>query len=457
MLAAFELFSYFLALIYAGIWVPEFFTATDKKIEPWSFIATATLSGLLTVYLAYLAVGNFQNVFYICHLIGAVSALWLIYKARKGVLNPTSLPFEGWHWGLLGLAGIIVFAIIFTGISNWEARSIWYFQAKILHYTGSLNAPDWHNQHFSFAFTAFPKLYPVVIAFLTSSWPGWNEYAPKWTLILLLLPIVASLFSLKIKPSSVLIIFLALFGISGSALWDGSPSAYVAAFFAMGLLNFAYYQKTREKIHMLQSLLFMGIIPSFNPDGIAMVVCFALALSFFNSGAGAILRERNISKFIVIPASAFLFWQLRKMEFHFSDSIIANGETFSRMWTRVVEIKPFVQVVRNTVLAHLDILAFMGLVAIYFRIPAVRANHENQIVWIRKDYTWILVAAALYSIFNLLVYWATPFNVQWYASAYLINSALSVKFALIVYIALCLDPPLETAPDHDEDEEIVIE
>jgi len=433
--------SYLIALIYAGIWVPEFFTATDNHLEPWSFAATSILSGLMTVYLAFLAIGDFQKVFYLCHVLGAVSALWLIYKARIGKLEPVLLPWSRVNWGLLALTAMIVFAILFTGISDWQARSVWFFQAKILHHTGTLNAPDWHNPLYSFAFAAYPKMFPVIIAFVTSPWDGWNEYVPKWCEVLFLIPVVASLLALELATATRVFLFLALTGIAGDSLWNGSPEGYGAIFFAMGLLNFAVFQRTRGRGHLLQAVLFLGLLPSFSPEGGAMVLCALLALSFFHFGGVKIFDERNVIKFAVIPAGAFIFWQLRKLEFHYDDTVIIHSSTWARLFQRVIDIKPFLLVARNTILAHLPLLFFVGLLAIYFRLPMARAAGSPR--WQRREHSWILATAGIYFVFLVLIYGATPFDVQWYASAHLPYAALVVKFTVLAYLALGLEPVAE--------------
>jgi hypothetical protein len=115
-----------------------------------------------------------------------------------------------------------------------------------------------------------------------------------------------------------------------------------------------------------------------------------------------------------------------------------SDSTIDRMATRLTELKPFLQIIRNMLRAHLDLIIFLGLVSIYFRIPKVRTTW--QLDWMRPNHKWIWVTAAFYLIFLFFIYWATPNNIQWYADAHLKTAVLSVKYAVIIFLALSLEP-----------------
>jgi hypothetical protein len=442
LLVAVEIFSFFIALLYSGIWVPEFFTATDSKLEPWAFISTASLTGLLTVYIAFLTFGNFQTVFYLCHVVGTVSACWIIYKTYVGGITRIRSPLQAWQLGILALAAVILFGILFTGIDAWSARSIWYFQAKILHHTGSLISPDWHNSYYHFTNANYPKLYPVVVAFLMSPWSAWNEYLPKWSLIVFFIPLISTLFSLRLKPATTFLLFLAFVGIPGSSMWDGNPDGYLAAFFALGVLSFAQFQKTSEKIYLLQTLLLLGVVINLKQEGLALIVCFTVAVTFFNPSGRMFFTDRNVTKFTLVPIAAYIFWSLRKMELNFSNYISANQSWFERMGERIMDVRPFIQVVKYTAIAHFDILIFAILLTAYFHLPHFK-NSLTKPKWLRRENMWILITAGMYFAFLFIVYLGMPFDLQWYAESVLILSAASVKCTILVYVALAIDadPP----------------
>ena len=87
-----------------------------------------------------------------------------------------------WPHGLLLLVLVpLIIAVLYTPLIYWDARSIWFYQGKLLFFNHGLYSgayPPPFSPH-----PDYPKFIPVFSA-LTASLSGlWNEYLPKAALM----------------------------------------------------------------------------------------------------------------------------------------------------------------------------------------------------------------------------------------------------------------------------------
>tara|TARA_B100001093_G_scaffold367805_1_gene352703 strand:- start:4355 stop:4861 length:507 start_codon:yes stop_codon:yes gene_type:complete len=93
---------------------------------------------------------------------------------------------------LLMVYGAILIAILnfilFEALHTWDARSIWFFQAKVLFYDGELIKDSvWTNEAYEFSHLDYPKMLAVLAASVANIFGYWNEYLPKLALLVLLI------------------------------------------------------------------------------------------------------------------------------------------------------------------------------------------------------------------------------------------------------------------------------
>ena len=132
-------------------------------------------------------------------------------------------------------------------IHDWDARSIWFYHAKVIFHTQSIWAGgSWSEQANIYTHLNYPKLFPLLAAQVATIFGFWNEYVPKLAIALLALPILAcylhSIWSVSgthwLRLATVLMLTCLYFGFDGAGfyLFNGYMDGWVALYAMSALL-----------------------------------------------------------------------------------------------------------------------------------------------------------------------------------------------------------------------------
>src|SRR5262245_48515143 len=104
------------------------------------------------------------------------------------------------------------FRILSEPLSVWDARSIWFFHAKMIWVHGGLSQHGgWNHASLAFSHPDYPKLVPALAAELAWLQGHWNEFGPKASLLVMLVPLLFWIFSFQAARASFVLLVLLFF------------------------------------------------------------------------------------------------------------------------------------------------------------------------------------------------------------------------------------------------------
>lgn len=160
--------------------------------------------------------------------LGLAGAAALASRAWRAGLRPAVTPLAA---GLAGLALLPAAGIVLEPLVAWDARSIWFFQAKIAFFgPAGLLSDAWARPELAFANTAYPKLVPLLGAQMASLAGTWNDHWPKAGLLVLLGLLQAGLSALPARPRAAWLASAFLVADNWHLLWNGYGDGWLAAF-----------------------------------------------------------------------------------------------------------------------------------------------------------------------------------------------------------------------------------
>jgi hypothetical protein len=97
--------------------------------------------------------------------------------------------------------------------------------------SGALRAgADWSHGSLAFSHPDYPKLVPAIAAQLAFLKGYWNEFLPKASLIVMLVPLLLRIFSFQRPSLSFLLLPVLFFASFGAWLWNGYMDGYLALY-----------------------------------------------------------------------------------------------------------------------------------------------------------------------------------------------------------------------------------
>ncbi len=243
------------------------------------------------------------------------------------------------------LIGFALIALVYLGrillepVQQWDARSVWFFQGKILFYSKKMGA-SWDTQNFLFGNLDYPKLHALLAAQSGQLIGFWNEYLPKFSLFLLLLPLLCFVFEYARKNGFFIAFFLLMLFVPGSLLWEGYMDGYFSLYALVALFFFAQFTQTMAKIDLLEGILAAGVALSLKNEGALFLLAAGLALlPFFLTRSNDFLRkhwrDKHLLTVCAIVLSPFLLWWGHKIYFSIPSQMFLHPVSQAEIWQRV--------------------------------------------------------------------------------------------------------------------------
>jgi hypothetical protein len=296
------------------------------------FAATYAL-GLVASYLVFLLFPNLK----LSLLASAILALcgWIAFFWRRPyILAPT----RGAVLFFVLVALIYGIKMLSHPLLDWDARSIWFFHAKMIYYQGGFSI-DWQNPMYRFANLDYPKLVPVIVAQNSYLIGYWNEFLPKVGLLHFLVPLLAALAHLFTRTWSFAIYAVVALLASGSWLWNGYMDGYLALYAGLGFLFFWRWMRGRPG-ELFPATVFLLLLPQIKKEGVLILGAAVLAWGL-QPAHWPILKQ----KFSRLPARhfgfaammllPFLLWELKKSSLGLTNQLVGGELVFADVWRRI--------------------------------------------------------------------------------------------------------------------------
>lgn len=420
---------YFAAL---GLALPVCVAAQQGSPRSWhgkaQMVALSCAAGILVNYAFGMVLADPGIVVAAGAIVAIATLVWLALRGQW-----TRSKLFGIGWGRWVLAGCLVLifsgAILFEPLQAWDARSIWFFQAKQIYYTGGLNiARDWTNPAYVFSHVDYPKLLPLLAAEFAHVWGLWNEYIPKASLLVLLLPVVLGLSGVvaNLNLSAVFLLGVFLFG-GKELLWNGYADGYFALYGGLSLLFLARWLDKRSHLDLVSGIIFLGVALNLKNEGTLLAVSALAGLFVFDFPGGRVARSLGFPGLpaciwlaVLLTLAGYCAWSLTKLHWALQNDLQLGADSLRRAWERVDQGGP--GIVGQALLVQGGAGVAAGLLLLAALMARILKTHLSSAVWFPA------AVATLYLLGLFAVYMATPMDLRWHLST-------SVERTVLVAIA----------------------
>ena len=402
-----------------------------KEIPLLHEIPLVMMSGLIFNYGIVLLFQSLR----ISFLVGGITSIcgnccFLIYFFRYHQLQNLS-PASIKKWTGIAFIGLLFLCpILAEPLSDWDARSIWFFHAKMIYTANTIGlAAGWQNTSAAFSHADYPNLVPVLAAQVTSVVGFWNEYIPKLSLLFMLLPGLAWLFTFGRKSFSFGILLL-LVPFSFSAwMWDGYMDGYLALYFAIAMLLLGRYIKSSQVIDLISCICCLIALLYIKNEGIAAALtgfCLLIIIRLVKKKPYSPVKFWINWKYYFIGVAAlmpFFLWEVYKQRWNLSNDLgIGTIQGFTRIVSRLTD-GSYKLILQNVFAQVNGAIELLGLV--YFASVARKKSFA-------KESLPALIAAGVYCLGIIIVYLLTPNDLVWQLNNSISRTMLPVKGCIYI-------------------------
>jgi len=424
---------YFTGLGWLLVGIPSHGSLIRKKADV-SIIQEFAVTILVGMILNYGLVVVIQNLTTslsvgIClGIIGLVS--YIVYLSKqipKQKLSDQKVTFLLLTFTLLV---VLLGPIIVEPLRDWDARSIWFLHAKMIYSAGTIGFPaGWTETAITWSHPDYPKFIPALAAQIAFIFGFWNEYLPKLSLFLTLVPgFIFIINTLKRQVSDVLLFLMVPFSFF-PYVWNGYMDGILAFYFAITLIFMIKWSKSNNPTDLFTGICSMTFLMMLKNEGIlafiSIIISIILFLFFYRK---KVYLKPILSKYwryfiaICILLIPFLAWLYLKSQWGLQSDLEIGTRTsilqiISRLgdgsWKMILKAE-YRHISINLLIA---ILAFLA--SLRWKIPAI------------KDTIPILAAAGVYFLGITFIYLLTPRDLNWHLDTSIERTMMMVNAALI--------------------------
>lgn len=299
----------------------------------------------------------------------------------------------------LGILFILLNFILFEPIHTWDARSIWFFQAKALFYDGGLVKDSvWTNEAYEFAHLDYPKMLPVLAASVANVFGFWNEHLPKLALFILLILPVSVCYFFSRKWWMGIGVFVGVILIARSYLWNGYMDSHLAFYCAVSLILLYRFRESSKENYLFLTVLFMGILINLKNEGTPLFLLMMVALVFRTK----ISISWKLIVICTISFSGYFYWLYIKKSWGIENDLGLGVQSLPVIFGRVFSAE------------ILELAKYYFFKAwVWFPIMMVGLAGICNKKWVKTNIALILVPVA-YTGLVILVYLGTPHGLGWH-------------------------------------------
>ena len=143
----------------------------------------------------------------------------------------------------------------------------------------SVSNTGWTHPSLQFSHPDYPKLIPAIAAQLAYLKGYWNEFLPKGSLLVMLVPLSLWVFSFRQKSATfILLVLMFFFSLGAAWLTNGYMDGYLAGYCGVALLSFGRYLSERRDTDLYSGVCALGIAASIKNEGLLFGLCLVAAL-----------------------------------------------------------------------------------------------------------------------------------------------------------------------------------
>ena len=333
-----------------------------EKLSVFSLILLIFLNYFL---LLIIKTNFFFLIFGILILLNFVLCIYLNFKNNKFIIT---------------IFCVLCVISLMSPVADWDARSIWLFNAKIIFFENNLNNFFDYNPYYSHP--DYPIFVPVLSATLATVIGDWNEIFPKFSsLILALPPLIILTKNLKNKLSLLIFIILILF-VYEKRIINGEIDALLSLYSIL-LLNLIIdivdkkFSDKQYKIDLTLITLNLIIITLLKVEGLAIIFCILFAYLVIYGKSKVDLTKTFMVLFLLSLVPIF-YWSIYSNNFIEMTSARMMLGTGERLIHNLFDFK-FILHLINKILINKQMFISL-LVFVFIFSKAIIFNDKKKII-----------------------------------------------------------------------------
>lgn len=404
----------------------------EEKISFLRKLPLFMVTGMITNY-------GLMLIFRSCNIsmiIGAVLAIaGLISMVINQIKNPAGFPTDKHllnRWiGIAVTSGVLLIPFLVEPISRYDARTIWFFHSKMIYYAGTLGLEaGWQNPFINFSHRDYPNLVPVIAAQISTISGYWNEYLPKLSLYLVLLPGIIWMFSFARRTFSYLALFAFIPFSFSPWLWNGYMDGALSFYFCISLLLIGAYFKTSKKYFLISVLVCMLLLVNIKNEGVlamlslllGLLVCLVFRKIKLQSGKLKNIHLKPILG-LVILCIPFILWSYYKKEWGLINDLgIGSADSLTRFLSSIQDggLITILKAVYPEIISQLILFSLFLFSAVAWKIK------------LPSSLIPVILTTSLYFLGVTVVYLLTPRDLSWHLNTSVSRTMLMVNGGLIL-------------------------
>ncbi|MCX8024218.1 MAG: hypothetical protein N3A60_03335 [Thermanaerothrix sp.] len=398
-------------------------------------LALAWLCGVLMNYGLVLILSDLRlamSIEAVLAVIGLGHLGFTLYRTARGgnLVLGSSLAWLG--AGLL--LGLYAVPILTQPLEAWDARSIWFFHARMIYVAGELG-PATGLQHaavMAFSHPDYPKLIPALAAQLATLRGYWNEYLPKAALWLTLGPAFLGLFALARQRVAFLFLLTVLpFGLRG-LLWNGYMDGHLALYLALALLFIGQALTLGDDLYLFVGVTALALLPNLKNEGylaglVALIAWGITACWGQKRRLGEVwsnlMRSKDTWVYLGLMAMPMGLWSVKRTLWGLRNDLeLGSGGSVARLLARLGDGS------LDTILRMAYPYIYGGILVLLFIATALILQRRA----LPPAAQMAILAAGMYLLGLLVIYLSTPHDLNWHLRTSVDRTLLGVNAAAFI-------------------------
>lgn len=216
--------------------------------------------------------------------------------------------------------GFLAAATLMEPLTAWDARSIWFFHAKMIYFAGGLvRDGGWTAPSSSFSHPDYPLLVPILAAQCAKLAGFWNEQLPKFALLLLVVPVLAVTVSYWNSGLATAALLIMVWAKLVPSMTNGLMDGPLAVYGLFGVLLIGSWLEVGSKIDLATGALFICVTLGLKNEGclvaVALLVCVIRAAILAQQGGRQLFPANRfeaigLGTIVLLGIASGVSWQI---------------------------------------------------------------------------------------------------------------------------------------------------
>ena len=404
----------------------------EEKNEDWlNSLAFTLLSGILINYLLILIFQSIRTSFFIGSIISFFGFLLLINKIFITKTKPKIDQSEIYKLvGSLFILFLFFSPILAEPLVDWDARSIWFFHAKMIFSSGTIGElAGWTHTSVGFSHPDYPKLVPALAGQINYVVGFWNEYLPKISILILFIPTTIWIMTFAKKSLSFLFLVISIPLGFYPWIWNGYMDGLLAIYVSIALLLMGRYFHNSQKIDLISVFLILFVIINIKNEGVlaSIAILFIFIIIQLITKNIDVLNYFSITKryflFGLISLLPFLLWNFYKSQWGLTNDLaIGLSQTIQNIYNRLQD-GSYIMILSKSFSEMSSWLLILGLLLI---ASVIRSKTPDKAAFFPLLST-LIVFIGIFSVYLL-----TPNDLIWHLDTSISRTMLPINGGIIV-------------------------